>query len=99
MGMNSKQIKERAISYEDEYEDAMDEAFNQEFWDFIKGYVGTQGENLSISECDVQGFMDSFTFPDSADWCYTQVDNELADIGDQQRDLERDREWEEQDEK
>lgn len=41
----------------------------------------------------------NFTFEDVGDWCFTQVDNELCDIGDQQRDLERDRAWEEQDER
>lgn len=37
----------------------------------------------------------NFTFPEVSDWCFTQVDNELCEIGDQQRDLERDRAWEE----
>ena len=41
----------------------------------------------------------NFTFEDIGDWCFTQVDNELADIGDQQRDLERDRAWEEDSER
>lgn len=35
-----------------------------------------------------------FTFPEVSDWCFTQVDNALCDIGDQQRDLERERDWE-----
>ena len=41
----------------------------------------------------------NFSFPEMGDWCFTQVDNELAEIGDQQRDLERDRAWEEDSER
>ena len=91
MGINSRQIKERAIEFEDQYDEAKTEAMR----DFL---------NDNINDCswedierELPDMLTNFEFPDCADWCYTQVDNELADIGDQQRDLERDREWEEQD--
>ena len=79
MGRNSRRIKDRLEEIEEGYQDARDDAFNDEFVDFI---TGTPEDN-KLTEEDVQGFMDSFTFEDEADWCWTQLNNEEADIGDQ----------------
>ena len=96
MGINSRRIKERAMEiYESgDYQEARDEAFNDELRDFLCDEEHVLNPGI-ITEEDIQGFMDSFTFQDEMDWCYDKVDGELADIGDQQRDAERDRAWEE----
>ena len=89
MGINSRRIKDRAIELSEGYEDAMDDKFNDEFTDFLKTCNFPQEQ---ITQDDIQGFMDSFTTPDEMDWAFEQVDNELADIGDQKY-----QEWKERD--
>jgi len=88
MGISSRQIKNRAIELLDDYDDAMDEKFSDEFRDFIKPMLA---DNDIITEADIQGFIDSFEYPNENDWAFDKVDAELADIGDQQMELERDR--------
>ena len=98
MGINSKRIKDRAseILESGEYQEARDEEFDRQFKDILMPQgVNTNLEKWALTEDDVQGFMDSFTFQDEMEWCFDKVDGELADIGDQQRDAERDRAWEE----
>ena len=93
--MRTRDFKARAEEFEDQYEDARDEAFNDEFLiEFTPIFSKQYGMNLSniITEEDVQGFLDSFTFPDEADWCADQVQSELDDIGDQKY-----QEWKERD--
>ncbi len=90
MGFSSKKIKNRAIEIIEsgDFDEAMNEKFNDEFRDFIKPMLT---DNDVITHDDVQGFMDSFTVPDENEWAYEKVDAELADIGDQQYEEERDR--------
>ncbi len=86
MGMNSRRIKDRAIEFEEEYDEAKADQFRTELTDEMKG--------MEVTEMDIdffQGFIDSFTFQDVSDWCFTQVDNELADIGDQQYQAHKER--------
>ncbi len=67
---------------EEGYQDARDEEFNEQLIHFMDGTPAT--------EEDIQGFMDSFTFPDPSSWCYDKVMADLDEIGDQQYEQMRD---------
>lgn len=89
--MRTRDIKARAEELSIGYEDAYNEAFDKEFQDFIfpQG-VNTNIAKLSFTKDDIQGFMDSFTFPDEGDWALDQVQSEIEDIGDQKYEQMRD---------
>lgn len=95
MGYNANRIKERAAEFEDQYNDTMIKELNEQLDECIKGE-----DVVDIDPDDIMEIVTEWKnkLPDIGDWCFTQVDNELSDIGDQQRDAERDRAWEEQDE-
>ena len=75
--MRTRDIKARAEELADGYQEARDVEFNEQFRDMFSI------ESEIITEDDLQGFLDSFTFPDEGDWAYDQVQSELDDIGDQ----------------
>ena len=86
--MRCKYTKQGANQYYDEhidnYEEARDEAFNEEFKDFIfPGGVNTNIANLIYTYDEIQGFMDSFTFPDEGEWLADGYESELSDCIDQ----------------
>jgi len=85
--MRTNQIKARAEELAEGYQDARDEAFNDEFYD---EFTDTGMLTTSLTEDDVQGFLDSFTFPDKWDWAFDAVQSELDDIGDQKYEQMRD---------
>ncbi len=95
MGRNSNRIKDRAteICESDAYQEARDEAFNEFFKDtiLIQG-VNTNLEKLVVTEDDIQGLIDSFTFQDEDEWCMEKSLSELDDINDQKY-----QEWKERD--
>ena len=73
--MKTRDIKARMEEVEEGYEDAREEEFNEQLRDFMEG--------ITVNEDDIQGFIDSFTFPDPYNWCYDKVMNEIEDIADQ----------------
>ena len=86
--MTARQMKDRACELSEGYEEARDEAFNEEFKDmFIHCF---DKKNLVLTVDDAQGFLDSFTFPEEGEWAMDQAQNELEDIGDQQYEQWRD---------
>ena len=90
MGRWTNKIKDRACELSEGYEEARDEAFNEEFQEFVS-YIKDARVCLSkMTYDDVQGFLDSFTFPDEGDWAMDQAQNELDDIGDQKYEQWRD---------
>ena len=88
MGRNSRRIKDRACELAEGYEEARDYEFNEQFKDFIKELQKEPDE--LITEDDLQGFLDSFTFPEEGDWAMDKAQNELDDIGDQKYEQWRD---------
>ncbi len=89
--MRSNELKRRMEEVEEGYDEAREEDFDGQFRDMFNTYFTTKtGMHLSVTEDDVQGFMDSFTFPSETDWCYDKVMSELDDIGDQQHEQMRD---------
>jgi len=97
MGINSKQIKERAmeICESNDYQEARDEELTQQFQDFISDIVTInkykECEITKITEDDLQGFIDSFTFPDENDWCMEKACGEVDDYYDAKYEEEKDR--------
>lgn len=78
--MRSRDYKVMLEDAEEKYQDAYDEEFNDQFRDFLDECKFTLGN--TITEEDVQGFIDSFTFPDVAEWCNSEVESQLDDIAD-----------------
>ena len=91
MGINSRQIKNRAMEIleSDEHQEARDEEFSNQFIDFIKPMLY---DNDVITEDDVQGFIDSFDFPDEDEWAIDKACSEADDYGDMKMEEARDRE-------
>jgi hypothetical protein len=87
MGYNVNRMKARAEELLDGYEDARNEAFHDEFEDM---FMSKTGGLLQLTEDDVQGFLDSFTFPDEDEWAFDQVQSELDDIADAKYEQMRD---------
>jgi len=76
--LRTRDYKAKLEEYENQYQEARDDVFDQEFTlEFVENNT-----LMYITEDDIQGFLDSFTFPDEADWCAIQVQNELETIGD-----------------
>ena len=87
--IRTREIKARAEELLEGYQEARDEEFDIQFSQFMRD---TLKDNDIITEDDVQGFLDSFDFPDEDTWSFDAVQSELDDIGDQQMELARDRE-------
>jgi len=71
--------KERAIEIEEsgEYQEERDYAFNEALKDFLHDIKDV------VTEDDLQGFIDSFTFPDEDEWIADKVESEYGDYCDQ----------------
>ena len=76
-------IKERCIELDesDEYQEARDEEFNNQLRDFLE-IEPSEGFG-PMTEEDVQGFLDSFTFQDKYQWIYDKAESEAGDYADQ----------------
>ncbi len=82
--MRTRDKKARIEELSERYQDAYDEEFNDQFKNVFSG-------TELITFEDVQNFLDNFDFEEEYDWCWTQLDNELADAGDAAMELARDR--------
>ena len=83
----TRDMKARAEQLSEGYQDAKDYEFNEQFTNFITGTPASQ----PLTEEDVQGFLDSFTFPDETEWSWNEMESELDDIDDQRYEEEKDR--------
>ena len=92
MGRNSRRIKDRATELAEGYEEARDEAFNEEFRDMFSQ------EKYVITEEDLQGFLDSFTFPEEGDWALDQAESEYEGYMDSKYEQMKDERWEKENE-
>ncbi len=70
--MRTRDIKARAEELADGYQEARDVEFNEQFRDMFSI------ESEIITENDLQGFLDSFTFPEEWDWAFDQVQSDIA---------------------
>ena len=84
--MQVKETKMRTRNYKAEierisqgYETARDCEFDTQLNDFI---METREEHGVVTEDDIQGFIDSFTFKEEFEWCADELELELADIAD-----------------
>ena len=79
MSVRATELEESGAYYE-----ARVEAFDAEFKDAFSKHFGTKlGMHISVSEADVKGFLDSFTFPDEYDWIANKVSDEYEAYCDQ----------------
>ena len=76
--LRTRDLKALAEQKLEQYDEAYDEAFNEEFRDFLSEF----GSDDIIREDDIQGFLDSFTFPDEDEWAYEQVQADYDDYCD-----------------
>ena len=79
--IRTNEIKARAEELAETYQDARDDEFDAEFRDM---FMSNMGVMKPISEDDIQGVLDSFTFEDEDIWSFNAVQSELDDIADQQ---------------
>ncbi len=88
--MHIKDLKTKVEAKADSYQLAKDEAFTEQFNDFISGYALDDKAINPMSEDDLQGFIDSFTFPDEADWCLDEVLSDIDTAEDAKYQLQKD---------
>ena len=79
--MRTRDYKSKLEEYEDQYQEARDEEFRQQFqfelmYKMSETYGGVWIFETPITEDDIQGFIDSFTFPDIDQWCADQYESE-----------------------
>ena len=73
MRQSTRQYKANLEELADGYQEARDEAFNDEFYD---EFTDAGMLTTSLTEDDVQGFLDSFDFPDEDDWAMASAESE-----------------------
>jgi len=98
MGMNSRKIKDRASELAEGYEEARDEAFNEEFIDMFSGKAKGKTYIKTVTYDDIQGFLDSFTFPEEGDWAMDQAQSEYEGYQDAKYEQMKDERWERENE-
>ncbi len=77
---------------EGEYQEARNEEFREQLEDFLEKYVdGAAGNVKDITEDDLQGFLDSFTFLDEAVWCAAEYESRRDSFEDARYEEEKDR--------
>ena len=69
--MRTRQYKADLEELADGYQEARDEAFNNEFVKFFAELI-IEG---NITEDDIQGFIDSFDFPDEEQWAINKYES------------------------
>ena len=72
---------------EEIYEEERATAFYEQFEDMFV----VNGALVPINEDDVQGFLDSFDFPDYYDWAIDYIEGAASDYGDYMYEQEKDR--------
>ena len=87
MSPSQKQIKDRAKELAEGYQDAKDVEFHEQFCNLI--VENDNFEHVWTEDC-LTGFIESFTFPDEADWAADAVQAELDDIGDAKHEQAKD---------
>ncbi len=82
-------MKEFVENNSDKYQEARDEEFTHQLQDFLseEGFV----KGLIITEDDMQGFIDSFTFPDEFDWLASEYEGEIGECADRMFEEARDK--------
>ena len=65
----------------EDYDEAMDEKFNDEFRDFLCDEEFIMNPK-QITYDDIQGFLDSFEQPDELEWAQSEVESELQGFED-----------------
>ena len=76
--MNTNRLKELAETYLDEYEEAMDDKFNDEFVEFITGTP----TDKKLTYHDVQEFLYNFEMPDQNEWAMSKAESSCDDKAD-----------------
>ena len=78
MRQSTRQYKADLEELADEYWEARDEAFNNEFVKFFAELI-IEG---NITEDDIQGFMDSFEFQSEDEWCASEYQSRMESFED-----------------
>jgi len=91
MGYNTNRLKERAMEFEEQYDEEMIEDLIEKIKESLDGQEASGIYSTELEEL-ITEWRDSL--PDINEWCWDKVNSELDEIGDQQRDLERDMQWE-----
>jgi len=68
--MRTRNYKADIEKISEGYEDAKDKEFNTQFRDFVGD------ETIFITEDDIQGFLDSFTFPEEFEWAASEYESQ-----------------------
>ena len=93
MRQSTRQYKADLEEIADGYQEARDEAFNNEFVKFFAELI-IEG---NITEDDIQGFMDSFDFPSESDWCADEYESRRDSFYDAKYEEMRDERMERED--
>jgi hypothetical protein len=64
----------------DEYDKARDDAFNEEFRDYLKDIKFDK--NVIVTVEDIEGFVESFSFPDESEWITNEFESFVGECAD-----------------
>ena len=83
--MRTRDYKAELDEIANGYQEARDEEFNAQFRDMF--FMATD----ILTEDDIQGFLDSFTFPDEEDWAADEFESRRDSYYDAKMEEEKDR--------
>ena len=78
MRQSTRQYKADLEELADSYQQARDDEFNQQLIDFLP-----MDKNTVVSEDDITGFIDSFTFDSEEEWCINEYESRRDSYHDQ----------------
>ena len=85
----TRQYKADLEAIAEGYQTARDCEFDTQLTDFIRETRETEGV---VTEDDIQGFLDNFTFEDEYDWCFNEYEEQRLAFEDAKYEESRDRE-------
>lgn len=88
--IRTRDIKARAEELLEQYPDAMEEKFNEEFRHNFKDYFFGKGIEETITIEEIQEFLDNYDEPDEDSWAYDQVNSEIDDMADAYYQMKKD---------
>ena len=75
--MRTRDYKADIEKISEGYQEARDEEFNDQFRDFLCDEEYVMKSNTIITEDDVQGFLESFTFPEEFEWSASEYESQI----------------------
>ena len=71
--MRTRDYKANIEKISERYQEAKDDEFNDQFVEFITGTPTDE----KLTESDIRGFLESFTFPEEFEWSASEYESQI----------------------